>query len=100
MCGHDRLEVIAGADRHEAAGLSSEQLGDGPGVVSEQRNRGQDQGAGVDLLALEASRAVLRLDECPKRFAVKRVPVKASCRETVRFVKQLALHPHVTRTTP
>ena len=46
--GQRRLEPIAGAHRHELAGLLREELADRAGVPAPNRDAGEDERPGVD----------------------------------------------------
>ena len=64
MRRHRRFETIASAYRNEFSCFFSEQFGDGAGIAPADGHAGQDQRAGVDLVALDFGLFVLRVDKC------------------------------------
>ena len=95
--GHRRLQTVARADGDELPGLLGEYLRDGAGVVPPDGHAGQDERAGVYLLAPEPGRAVLRVDERAECRRIYRCPVVDVGREEdVRFADDGAFDDDVT----
>ena len=67
---HHGFEVVAGTDRDELAGLAGEQFADAARIAAADRDAGQDQGAGVDLVRVDHGVFVLLLEERAERVGV------------------------------
>ena len=74
VCGHRRLQAVARTDRNELPGLLRKEFRDGARVVSPDGNAGEDERAGVYLLAPEPGGTVLRVDKGSQGGGVYRRP--------------------------
>ena len=71
---HHGLQAVAGAHRHQLAGLRGEELADAARIAAAHRDAGEDQRAGVDLVGIDHRVLVLLADEGAERVGVDRRP--------------------------
>ena len=88
---HHGLQIVAGADRDELAGLAGEQFADPPRVAAPHRDPGEDQRAGVDLVGIDHGVFVLLLEERAERIGVDLVLGRVGREQDVGLVEGLAL---------
>ncbi len=100
MRGHHRLETVAGRDRDHFAGLARKQFADIPGVAPADRDAGEDQRAGIDLVRVDFGVAVLALDEGAERCGVDLVLAAIGREQDVGLIERLADRDHVPAVEP
>src|SRR5229473_2585690 len=91
---HLAFHVVAGGGADELAGLLGEQIGDGARIAALERLPGQDDGAAIDRLALDAGVGVAAADEPRELVDVDRIVAPVGREQDRRLPENLPLDHH------
>ena len=89
--GQQRLHVVAGRGADELAAHLRDHLGDRLGVLAPQRLAGEDDGAGVDVVGVDARLGVGAVDDLAHRPLVDSLLALVRRERNRRLVQRLAL---------
>ncbi len=97
---HHRFEIVAGADRDQLAGLAREQFADLSRIAAADRDAGEDQRAGVDLVGIDHGVFVLLLEERAQRVGVDLILGRIGREQNVGLIEGLALGDDIAAVEP